>query len=527
MQTRCSLLRLGWVVLLLLALSLAPAAVAEGPRDHSPGDELTEPPPDSLLSQVSLSGESYVYGSSMDQVAVPDYAAGTPGHARMVFDLSYAPQGARVTRVVYRGNIPHARLSDLVITLSNAQGHALVLWDRQGGETDAGLDDDSTTDADIFFNKRCACDAFDGDLVRQQWYLNVWDYVAGETGLLDYADLWAYYGVGSSPQAWIAAYGVSAGGWTSQDVYPRHLADVNGDGKADMVGLGRSQVYVSLSTGAGFREPSPWLADLVPARGWASQNLYPRLLGDVNGDGRADLVGFGPTGVRVALSTGKAFAPATTWLNGYGTQAGGWSSQDLYPRMVGDVNGDGLADIVGCGQRATYVSLSTGAGFGPPQPWIAGFGPGAGGWSSQNIYPRMLADVNADGRMDVVGFGEKATYVALSTGSAFGTPRVWIQGYGPSAGGWSSQDLYPRLLADVDGDGDADIIAFGRAATYVSFNTGARFGAPSVWLTSYGVAAGGWTSQERYPRMLGDVTGGGLADIVGCGNAATFASPSG
>jgi len=45
-----------------------------------------------------------------------------------------------------------------------------------------------------------------------------------------------------------------------------------------------------------------------------------------------------------------------------------------------------------------------------------------------------------------------------------------LQGFGNSAaaGGWASQDQFPRLLADLTGDHVPDIIAFGAAGVYVS-----------------------------------------------------------
>ena len=55
------------------------------------------------------------------------------------------------------------------------------------------------------------------------------------------------------PVLTLSIFGASAagGGWASQDVFPRALADVNGDGKADIVGFGTAGMYVSLATGGG------------------------------------------------------------------------------------------------------------------------------------------------------------------------------------------------------------------------------------------------------------------------------------
>ena len=70
----------------------------------------------------------------------------------------------------------------------------------------------------------------------------------------------------------------------------------------------------------------------------------------------ADIVGFGADGVHVSLATGDGhFAPSTVELAFFGTNAG-WSSNDTYPRELADVNGDGMADIVGFGNVGVYVS---------------------------------------------------------------------------------------------------------------------------------------------------------------------------
>ena len=63
---------------------------------------------------------------------------------------------------------------------------------------------------------------------------------------------------------WINDYGYKAGGWTVGR-YPRHLADVNQDGKAYIVGFADiskpeplvkdTSTPVFLSTGSGFTKP--------------------------------------------------------------------------------------------------------------------------------------------------------------------------------------------------------------------------------------------------------------------------------
>ncbi len=332
----------------------------------------------------------------------------------------------------------------------------------------------------------------------------------------------------------LAAFGPGAGGWSSNDTYPRELADVNGDTRADIVAFSSAGVGESLATGNGdFMPPTFELAAFgVEAGGWSSDNTYPRVLADVNGDDKADIVAFSSAGVYESLATGNGdFMAPTFELAAFGVNAGGWSSDNTYPRVLADVNGDGRADIVAFSSAGVYESLATGNGdFMPPTFELAAFGTSAGGWSSNDTYPRTLADVDGDGMADIVGFSSAGVYVSRATGSGhFGAPTFELAafGAGAGAGGWTSDDLYPRTLADVNTDGRADIVGFGSAGVYVSLATGGgHFAAPAFTDTAFGVGAGGWSSYNTYPRQLADVNADGKADVVGFGYGGVHASQS-
>ena len=330
------------------------------------------------------------------------------------------------------------------------------------------------------------------------------------------------------PTRWVDDFGFNAG-WRVEN-HPRMLADVNGDGRADVVGFRDDGVLVSLSTGTGFTPPRRWVDDFGFNAGWRVEN-HPRMLADVNGDGRADVVGFGNDGVLVSLSTGyvlTGFTSPTRWVDDFGFNAGGWRVEN-HPRMLADVNGDGRADVVGFYGTGVFVSLSTGTGFTLPRLWVDDFGFIAGGWRVEN-HPRMLADVNGDGRADVVGFGNDGVLVSLSTGisptpgTGFTSPTQWVDDFGFIAGGWRVEN-HPRMLADVNGDGRADVVGFGNDGVLVSLSTGTGFTSPRLWVDDFGFNAGGWRV-ENHPRMLADVNDDGRADVVGFGNDGVFVSLS-
>ena len=69
------------------------------------------------------------------------------------------------------------------------------------------------------------------------------------------------------------------------------------------MGFGLNGVYVSLATGGGsFAVSVLTRAAFNPANGWSSQDGHPRHLADINHDHAADLVGFGESGVYTAIS---------------------------------------------------------------------------------------------------------------------------------------------------------------------------------------------------------------------------------
>ena len=351
----------------------------------------------------------------------------------------------------------------------------------------------------------------------------------------------AHYTVSHAPVAFThASFAPGAGGWVSMDTYPRVFADVNGDGYQDVVGFGYSGTIVSMGTGNGaFNAEYVVLSNFGagPAGGgWATDNTYPRELGDINGDGRADVVGFGDAGVYIAHGQIDGTFGAVSYLPigfGAGAAGGHWLNEDRYPRELGDVNGDGRDDIVGFGGSGVYVALSNGDGtFGPTQFVLQAFGGDAagGGWASDNRYPRRLADMDGDGDDDIIGFGEDGVYVARSNGDGtFAAPTLILNGFGAGAlgGGWANQTTFPRQLADINGDGADDIIGFGGAGAYAALSNGeGGFETPALITSNFGAepGAGSWVNDTVYPRFVTDLNGDHYADIVGIGHAGLYVS---
>jgi hypothetical protein len=152
---------------------------------------------------------------------------------------------------------------------------------------------------------------------------------------------------------------------------------------------------------------------------------------------------------------------------------GGWRV-DRHPRFLADITGSNGADIVGFGYEGVFVALSNGDGTFSfnTEPVISNFGYDAGDWRVDR-HPRFLADVTGNGTADIVGFGTDGVFVALSNGDgtfSFNTEPV-ITNFGYDAGDWRV-DKHPRFLADVAVGGGADVVGFGEAGVWVDLSLG-------------------------------------------------------
>src|SRR6185436_3970331 len=170
--------------------------------------------------------------------------------------------------------------------------------------------------------------------------------------------------------------------------------------------------------------------------------------------------------------------------------------------FLADTTGDGRPDIVGCGNAGVYVSRNNGNGsFQPPQLVVANFGYNAGGWRVDQ-HPRFMADLTGDGRADIIGFGDAGVWVSRNNGNGtFQAPQLVVANFGYNAGGWRVEN-HPRVLADGKSGGQADIVVFGNDGVWVSRNNGhGTFQAPQLVVANFGYNAGGWRVQN-HPRLL-------------------------
>ncbi|RXW14875.1 hypothetical protein EST38_g10978 [Candolleomyces aberdarensis] len=313
-------------------------------------------------------------------------------------------------------------------------------------------------------------------------------------------------------------FGYIAGGWRI-DQHVRLVGDTTGDGLSDIIGFGNSGVFVSRNNGDSFSPPSLVLQDFSLATGW-SVDKHVRYVADLRNKGYVDIIGFGDEGVFVSLNHGDGtYAPAHLALKDFGSNAGGWRL-DRHLRFLADVDGDAILDVIAFGENHVFVALGNGDGtFAAPRAVTNGkLGFTYSGWGWRlNSHPRMLGDLTGDGRADIIAISNSGVYVLMNNGDGtFQEPKLAVKDFGAVAGGWQV-DKHPRFVADVNGDGCGDIVGFGNAGVYVAIGNGdGTFQAPKLVIRDFGYNAGGWRV-DKHPRFVVDLTGDGTADIIGFG----------
>jgi len=144
--------------------------------------------------------------------------------------------------------------------------------------------------------------------------------------------LWLYPGTGKGTLG--ARTLIGTGGWNGMRLITA-VGDINGDGHVDLVAADSSgRLWLYPGTGKG----TPGSRKLIGTRGWNGITALTGI-GDLNGDGRNDLIARDSSGkLWFYPGTGKG-APGTRSLIG-----GGWNIVAQF-LAVGDTTGDGVPDL--------------------------------------------------------------------------------------------------------------------------------------------------------------------------------------
>lgn len=249
---------------------------------------------------------------------------------------------------------------------------------------------------------------------------------------------------------WSATFSDAAGFDAMAYAATLQLADVSGDGAADLCVRTSQGLVCETSNAANGFVASPWVsADFSDAAGFALAESRWRSLrmADVDGDGRPDACARDGAGVRCALATPNGFAPATMWSSDL-ADADGWSAAAYGATLaLGDVDGDGRADLCARGPDGMHCGRSDGVAFEPLVPWLFPGFTDAEGWDARDKFPTIrLGDIDGDGRADVCGRNATGVLCASSDGTRFHDLRYPVNTTFLDAQGWADEVYGATLL---------------------------------------------------------------------------------
>ncbi len=261
---------------------------------------------------------------------------------------------------------------------------------------------------------------------------------------------------------------------SSLQYFPLAVGDLNGDGKPDLIATTGSMTATALLNSGNATFTVGPSVDV-----WPQDVSGPITLADLNGDQKLDLV----TGLTASFGSADLGVVSVLYGNGDGSFAqfpsyGATTSQTSSVVVAADFNNDGKPDLatafVGpAGYSNIRLLLNDGAGFSPPIDTAIGIFQGP---------VSSIAAGDFNGKMDaVIAIGYPSTGIFVLLGNGNGTFQTAVE-YGQQVTG-------PLVVGDFNGDGKLDILGVtainpGAALSVLLGNGDGTFGFPVNTLTT-------------------------------------------
>ncbi|MGX1159811.1 VCBS repeat protein [Arthrobacter sp. SLBN-100] len=315
----------------------------------------------------------------------------------------------------------------------------------------------------------------------------------------------------------IASNGTRFGGWllNTEDNLIGPVADFDGDGRAEVLVTSPWGIGILKQQGNTFSNPVI-ASNGTRFGGWLlnTADNHIAAVGDFDGDGRAEVLVTSPWGIGILKQQGNTFENPVLAPNG--TRFGGWllNTADNHIAAVGDFDGDGRAEVLVTSPWGVGILKQQGNTF--SNPVLAANGTRFGQWLLNTADNQLgpVADFDGDGRAEVLVTSPWGIGILKQQGNTFSNPVIAANG--TRFGQWllNTADNQFGPVADLDGDGRAEILVTSPWGIGILEQAGTTLGNPVI--KPNGTRFGQWllNTADNRPGALADLDGDGRAEIL-------------
>lgn len=249
-----------------------------------------------------------------------------------------------------------------------------------------------------------------------------------------------------------------------------YVADLNGDGKDEILIVNDDNMGVLGLSGDGFEVKhisAGWVMSADQSFGWNLGSVDRHYIGDVDGDGRDEVIMRSAEWIGVLSYNGSKLIAdhlSFDWvLNS--DRSFGWNLGPWDQHFIGDIDGDGRDEVIIRSTkwiRVFGVLSFNGNKFVADHlsyDWVMS-ADGSFGWNLGVNDTHFIGDVNGDGKDEVVMRSPEWMGVVSFTGGKFVLDHLshdWIH-KADGTGGWNLGRVDKVFIGDMNGDGKDEVI---------------------------------------------------------------------